>query len=125
MPSGESVIPPVPSARRKGSGKQLVVRGAREHNLKGIDVGFPLGTFICVTGVSGSGKSTLINEILYKACARALYRALERPGTHDRLEGIQFLDKVVEIDQSRSAGRRAPTRPPTPRCLTRSVSCSP
>ena len=109
--AGELTIE-VPSSRRRGSGKQLVVKGAREHNLKGIDVAFPLATFTCVTGVSGSGKSTLINEILYKACARSLYRAIEKPGAHARIEGIQFLDKVVDIDQG-PIGRTPRSNPAT------------
>ena len=90
-------------------------RGARrpgEQPARAIDVAFPLGTFICVTGVSGSGKSTLVNEILYKACARSLYRALERPGAHDRVEGVGFLDKVIDIDQS-PIGRTPRSNPAT------------
>jgi excinuclease ABC subunit A len=109
--AGELTIE-VPSSRRRGSGNQLVVKGAREHNLKGIDVAFPLGTFTCVTGVSGSGKSTLINEVLYKACARSLYKALDRAGAHARIEGIQFIDKVVDIDQS-PIGRTPRSNPAT------------
>ncbi len=109
--AGELFIP-VPQKRRAGNGKKLIVYGAREHNLKNLTVAFPLGTFICVTGVSGSGKSTLVNEILYKACARSLYRALELPGAHDRLEGLQFIDKVVAIDQS-PIGRTPRSNPAT------------
>jgi excinuclease ABC subunit A len=77
-----------------------MIRGARQHNLKGIDVSVPLGVFCCVTGVSGSGKSTLINEILYRAVANRLHRARLRPGTHDRIDGIQHVDKIISIDQS-------------------------
>ncbi len=103
---------PVPDERRPPGDAALIVRGAAEHNLKAIDAAFPLGTFTCVTGVSGSGKSTLVNEILYKACARSLFRAVDRPGAHDRLDGIQHIDKIVEIDQS-PIGRTPRSNPAT------------
>ena len=96
--SGERSIA-VPAKRRKPRG-ELVVRGARQHNLKGIDVSFPLGVFCCVTGVSGSGKSTLVNEILYRAVANRLHRARLRPGSHDRIDGLDQIDKIISIDQS-------------------------
>ena len=89
----------VPQTRRTGNGNFLTVRGARENNLRNIDVKFPLGEFICVTGISGSGKSSLINEILYKTLACELNGARSRAGRCDRVEGLEFVDKVIGIDQ--------------------------
>lgn len=103
---------PVPETRRPGNGKFLEVRGAREHNLKNIDVRFPLGTFTCVTGVSGSGKSSLVNEILYKTMARDLNRAKLFPGDSDGVTGLDQLDKVINIDQS-PIGRTPRSNPAT------------
>ena len=91
---------PIPEKRRNGNGKYLEVIGARENNLKDINVRIPLGRFVCITGVSGSGKSTLMVEILYKALARALNRAHTNPGEHTRIEGLEHLDKIINIDQS-------------------------
>ena len=103
---------PVPPARRKGSGHFITIHNPREHNLKGMAVKIPLGTFTCVTGVSGSGKSTLVNDILYRALAQMLHRAQDRPGAHDRVEGAQRIDKVVDIDQS-PIGRTPRSNPAT------------
>jgi len=109
--SGALTIP-VPPARRKGTGAWLTVHNPREHNLKGEAVRIPLGTFTCITGVSGSGKSTLVNDILYRGLAQMLHRAQDRPGRHDRIEGAQHLDKVIDIDQS-PIGRTPRSNPAT------------
>ncbi|MEG2213489.1 MAG: excinuclease ABC subunit UvrA, partial [Clostridiales bacterium] len=102
----------VPAVRRTTDGRKLVIKGAAANNLKGIDVEFPLGLLICVTGVSGSGKSSLINEILYKACARKLNRAFTIPGPHQTIEGLENLEKVIMIDQS-PIGRTPRSNPAT------------
>ena len=109
--SGKRSIP-VPSARRKGNGHSLIVYGAAEHNLKNIDVSIPLGTFTCVTGVSGSGKSSLVNEILYKKLGVELNRMKAHPGKHKKITGMEYLDKVVGIDQS-PIGRTPRSNPAT------------
>ena len=103
---------PVPETRRAGSGKRLTVHGAKENNLKGIDVSIPLGTFTCVTGVSGSGKSSLVNQIIYKYLAAKLNRARTRPGAFDSIEGDEYLDKIIAIDQS-PIGRTPRSNPAT------------
>ena len=101
-----------PSRRRKGNGKVLTVRGARENNLKNVDVSFPLGTLVAITGASGSGKSTLISEILYKALWKHLVDTRTLPGEHDGLDGIEHVHKVVSIDQS-PIGRNSRSNPAT------------
>jgi excinuclease ABC subunit A len=109
--SGRRKIP-VPETRRPGNGHVLKICGAAENNLQNIDVEFPLGTFLCVTGVSGSGKSSLVNEILYKKLAHDLNRAKTRAGKHDHVEGLEYLDKIIDIDQS-PIGRTPRSNPAT------------
>jgi len=109
--SGELRIEP-PRKRRLGNGKRLVVRGAKHNNLKNLNVEFPLGLFICVTGVSGSGKSSLVEDILYRSLSRTLHRALTDPGQHDEILGVEHLDKVIEIDQT-PIGRTPRSNPAT------------
>src|SRR5689334_22747710 len=108
---GDRMIP-VPSRRRKGNGKRLVVRGAQANNLKDIDVAIPLGTFVAVSGVSGSGKSSLVTDILSRKVAQHFYRAKDRPGPHEAVEGLQHLDKAIDIDQS-PIGRTPRSNPAT------------
>jgi excinuclease ABC subunit A len=103
---------PVPAERRAGNGKSILVKGARENNLKNIDVEIPLGEFVVITGVSGSGKSTLVTDILYRKLAHTFFRAHERPGLHEAVEGLDNLDKVIDIDQS-PIGRTPRSNPAT------------
>ncbi|MEK4201478.1 excinuclease ABC subunit UvrA [Cytobacillus sp. FSL K6-0265] len=109
--SGKKFIP-LPIERRKGDGRFIEIKGAKENNLKNVNVKFPLGTFTAVTGVSGSGKSTLINEILHKSLAQKLHRAKSKPGAHKEVKGIDQLDKVIDIDQS-PIGRTPRSNPAT------------
>jgi excinuclease ABC subunit A len=103
---------PVPANRRQRNGKALLIRGAREHNLKDVDVEVPIGLLTVVTGVSGSGKSTLVNEILYRSLAREIYGSHEEPGEHESIEGIANIDKVIRIDQA-PIGRTPRSNPAT------------
>ncbi|WP_369021783.1 excinuclease ABC subunit UvrA [Ligilactobacillus salivarius] len=109
--SGKKYIA-IPSKRRKGNGKKIVVKGASENNLKNIDVGFPLGEFIAVTGVSGSGKSTLVNMILKRALAQKLNHNSEKPGKYQKIEGVENIEKIIDIDQT-PIGRTPRSNPAT------------
>jgi excinuclease ABC subunit A len=109
--SGRKSIP-LPKHRRPGMGKEMVIRGARQNNLQNIDVHIPLGELVCIAGVSGSGKSTLVNEILFKKMAQVFNGAREKPGDHDGIDGLEFIDKVIAIDQS-PIGRTPRSNPAT------------
>ena len=109
--SGRTQIDMLPE-RRQANGKSITILGARENNLKNLDVAFPLGVMTVVTGVSGSGKSTLVNDILYRALARQLYRSREEPGAHKTISGADQIDKVIRIDQS-PIGRTPRSNPAT------------
>jgi excinuclease ABC subunit A len=112
-----------PRQRRKGNGKTLTVRGARENNLKNVNVSLPLGTLVAITGASGSGKSTLINEILYKALWKRLVDTRTLPGEHDGVDGVENVHKVVNIDRQ-SAATAGRTRPRISASTTTSAICS-
>jgi excinuclease ABC subunit A len=109
--SGSKSIP-LPELRREGNGQEIVIKGARQNNLKNIEVKIPLGKFVCITGVSGSGKSTLVDDILFKKLAQMLYRAKDRPGKCDAILGVEKIDKVINIDQS-PIGRTPRSNPAT------------
>ena len=109
---GELAIDVPKTRRRQNRSRAIKIIGAKEHNLKGIDVEIPLGLFVCVTGVSGSGKSTLVDEILYRALAKKIYRSKEKPGLHAGIEGVEHIDKVIVIDQS-PIGRTPRSNPAT------------
>jgi len=114
----------VPSIRRPGNGNSITIEGATEHNLKEVDVTFPLGTMTVITGVSGSGKSTLVTDILYNALAKEIYGSRAEPGRHKRIKGIELIDKVIEIDNRRLAARLEAIRQRIPGHSVRFATCS-